>query len=276
VLQGTSDDVLNAAVGHVPASLWPGTSGTTILAAHDVTWFSRIDRLGTGDQIRYVTPCRTFLYQVTSHQVVQAGSPVYNTVAGRIVLDTRYPLDALYITSLRYLVYADLVETAPTAPMHVPAAAPPPLTVPAPAALSAQGLGLEQNDAPLGYAHLGWLAVARVASDECAAPGRGGRAHRVFRHHRSAGQDEQGWWRDLAPSVPQSAAEGIWGGQITSYDTRLRITLRVMGHRVLGAQLTAAISTAGSWRPGTYDLTVTETVTGQHRLVVSGVTMRAG
>lgn len=276
VLQGTGEEVLNDAVGHVPASAWPGTSGTSVLAAHDVTWFSRINRLSAGDQIRYVTPCRTFAYQVSSHQIVRAGSPVYNTVAGRIVLDTCYPLDALYITDLRYLVYADLVETTPTAPMPLPAAAPAPLTVHAPAALAAQGLGLEQNEAPLGTLTVsgspspGWRQTSAPLQDEAAA------LTAYFGVIRSAEQGERGWWSDLAPSVPQSAAEGIWGGQITTYGTRLGITLRVTGSQVLGAQLTATITAAGSARPGTYDLTVTETVTGQHRLVVSGFTMRAG
>ncbi|HVT68947.1 MAG TPA: class D sortase [Trebonia sp.] len=121
VLQGTGDAVLNDAVGHDPASVWPGQPGTSVLSAHDVTWFSRIGRLRPGDTVRYVTPCWTYTYTVTSHAVVKAGSPVYSTGAARLVLDTCYPLDALYLTSTRYLVYASLASAAPT---HAAAAVP--------------------------------------------------------------------------------------------------------------------------------------------------------
>ena len=74
VEEGTSDSVLNNAVGHVPASAWPGHLGTAVFTAHNVTWFSRINHLAREDEIRYVTPCRTYIYRVTSHQVVAAGS----------------------------------------------------------------------------------------------------------------------------------------------------------------------------------------------------------
>src|SRR6185437_16130897 len=54
VLEGTGDAVLDDAVGHDPESAWPGGQGTSVLSAHDVTWFSHIDRLKPGDEIRYV------------------------------------------------------------------------------------------------------------------------------------------------------------------------------------------------------------------------------
>jgi LPXTG-site transpeptidase (sortase) family protein len=275
VLQGTGSEVLSRAVGHVPASAWPGSEGTTVLAAHDVTWFSRIDRLRAGDQIRYVTPCRTFGYRVTSHRVVQAGYPVYDTAAARIVLDTCYPLDALYTTSRRYLVYADLVETLPTSGAPPAPAGPAPagpISVPAPGALAAEGLTLRQNPVPLGTLALsgawtpGWRQSGGPLSAEAAA------LTGYFGIVRSAEQGEPGWWRDLAPSVPESAAAGLWHGRITGYETRLAITLRVRGSTVTGATITAGIILAG--QPGTYVLTVTETVTGQEQLLVTGFTLR--
>src|SRR5580704_16089616 len=51
VLQGVDDPELNVGVGHVPSSSWPGLTGPDVLSAHDVTWFSEIDRLKLGDQI---------------------------------------------------------------------------------------------------------------------------------------------------------------------------------------------------------------------------------
>jgi sortase A len=272
VLQGTGDPVLAEAVGHVPASVWPGEPGTSVLAAHDVTWFSGIGQLRPGDELRYVIPCRTFTYRVTSHRVVAAGYPVYNTVTARIVLDTCYPLNALYLTGSRYLVYADLIETSPTAAIPAPPATPSPLIVPAPKALVAEGLGLEQNEAPLGVLSLAGSPSASWRQTSAPLQAEASVLTAYFGIVRSAEQANRNWWADLAPSLRGPATAGLWGGQITGYDTPLDITLRMQDSRVLGATLTAEVSTAGSRQPGTYSLAVTETVSGRE-LLVSSFTM---
>jgi LPXTG-site transpeptidase (sortase) family protein len=192
VLQGTDDSVLDDAVGHDPASVWPGQVGTSVLSAHDVTWFSRIGRLKPGNEVRYVTPCRTYTYKVTSHAIVAAGSPVYNVGTARLVLDTCYPLDALYITSSRYLVYADLTGSAPT---HARAAVPGiwrPPAVPAPAKLAAQGLDLAHNPTPLGTLRL-------------------------------TGSPSRAWTQSSAPLQFQAAALAEYFGIIRSADRLLRL-----------------------------------------------------
>ena len=274
VREGVNDAVLNDAVGHVPASAWPGHPGTSVFSAHDVTWFSRIDGLMPGDEIRYVTPCRTYTYRVTSHRVVPAGYPVYNTAIPSMVLDTCYPLDALYLTNARYLVYATLAVTSPTSLLPPPRASPVPLTVPAPRALAAQGLGLEQNEVPLGRLRLAgapsptWRETNAPLQTEAAA------LTAYFGVIRSAEQGKRIWWEDLAPSVPQPFATGLWDGEITGYDTRLDVTLRVQGDRALGATLNAVVTTADFNQSGTYDITVTETTTATARLLVSSFTMR--
>jgi len=78
VLAGDGDSQINVAVGHADGSSWPGQPGTTLFAAHDVTYFSHINQLAVHSEIDFVTPCQTFTYQVTGHQVVQKGSPVYS------------------------------------------------------------------------------------------------------------------------------------------------------------------------------------------------------
>lgn len=270
VLQGTSDAVLNEAVGHDPASAWPGSPGTSVLSAHDVTWFSSIGRLRTGNVIRYVTPCRTYVYQVTSHDIVAAGSAVYTTAAARIVLDTCYPFNALYLTGTRYLVYADLTEAIPTHPLSArpPGGAVP--RVPAPAPLAAQGLGLGQNNAPLGTLGLtgspspAWRQSNAPLNDEAAALAA------YFGVVRSAEQARSSWWASLAPSVPASAAGPLWNGTLTSYGTAVKIGLRVDGSTMKGATVSAVV-TAGP--AGAYDLTVDEQVRGGD-LFVTGFAMR--
>lgn len=267
VLQGTDDSVLSDAVGHDPASAWPGQAGTSVLSAHDVTWFSRIGKLKPGDVIRYVTPCRTYTYKMTSHAIVEAGTPVYNTRTARLLLDTCYPFDALFLTSTRYLVYADLIASAPT---RVKAAVPgkwPPPAVPAPAPLAAQGLGLAHNPAPLGRLRLtgsparAWIQSSAPLHLEAAALAE------YFGLVRSAAQEKRTWWADLAPSVPTRAAGPLWGGRIQSYDSKLLIKLHVTGARPVSAMLTAMVTVTGPNGPGGYRLTVTETVRAGKLLV---------
>ena len=172
VEQGAGDALLGEAVGHIPASAWPGWPGTSVFAGHDVTWFSGIDRLRAGDEIRYVTPCRTYTYRVTAHRVVPAGYPVYNTGTPSIVLDTCYPLNALYLTGTRYLVYGTLSTISPTTASRPLRPRTPQFTVPVPAALAAQGLTVGQNNGPLGILRVAGLTRAGVASDQRAARGR--------------------------------------------------------------------------------------------------------
>ena len=267
VLQGTGDSVLSDAVGHDPASVWPGQAGTSVLSAHDVTWFSRIGQLKTGNEIRYVTPCRTYTYKVTSHVIVAAGSLVHGSKIARLVLDTCWPLDALFITSTRYLVYADLISSAPT---HVIATRPgtwPPPAVPAPARLAAQGLDLKHNPAPLGTLRLtgsparAWRQSSAPMQFEAAA------LTEYFGLLRSAAQEKRSWWADLAPSVSTRVAGPLWGGTLRSYDSKLLIALHATGTRPVKATLTALVSVAGPGGTGSYKLTVTETVRAGKLLV---------
>jgi sortase A len=89
--------------------VWPDAPGTTLLAAHDVSYFSQIDKLQVGQTVKFLTPCVTYLYRVTGHSIVVAGSPVYTSPSqSLLVLETCYPLNALFIMSQRYLVTASL------------------------------------------------------------------------------------------------------------------------------------------------------------------------
>jgi len=273
VEEGTSDSVLNDAVGHVPASTWPGHLGTAVFAAHDVTWFSRIDDLAREDEIRYVTPCRTYMYRVTSHHVVAAGSPVYNLAVPRIVLDTCYPLDALYPTSSRYLVYATLTATSPSYPPSALWPDSPAFTVPAAKGLAVQGLDIGHNDGPLGVLRFSGSASSAWRQSNGPLRAEAAALAAYFGVIRSSGQNQRNWWAGLAPSVPTSAAAGLWGEEITD-DSRLDVTLRVRGDRTAGATLTTVVTTGASAQPRTFDLTVTETVNGRGKLLVSGFTMR--
>jgi len=259
VLEGTGDAVLDDAVGHDPESAWPGGQGTSVLSAHDVTWFSHIDRLKPGDEIRYVTPCRTATYKVTSHAIVKAGTPVYNTGAARLILDTCYPLNALYITATRYLLYATLVSTAPTHALTVVPQTWRPPAVPAPPALAAQGLTLADNSAPLGTLRLTGSPAGAWAQSSAPLDFQAAALAAYFGIVRSAAQEKSTWWADLAPEVPAQAAKTLWGGRL-SYDSALTVTLRAEGAKAASAKLTATVTVTGPDTAGRYDLTIGETV----------------
>jgi sortase A len=277
VRQGTTGAVLGDSVGHVRASAWPGRSGTSVFSAHNVTWFSRIGGLTRPDVIRYVVPCRTYTYLVTSHRIVPAGYRLYSTAAPTMVLETCYPADALYLTSTRYLVFARLASVSPATPAVAMRPRPPgpALTVPAPRALAAQGLGVSRNLGPLGSLRLSGAASAAWRQTSAPMTMEAAVLAEYFAVTRSASQERRRWWAELAPPVPVSAADGLWGGQITGYDRRIIVRLRVHGDRPVGATVTTVLTTGGSVRPGIYRLRVTETVTGRGKLLVSGFRMRA-
>jgi len=271
VLQGADDTVLSDAVGHVTTSVWPGQPGTSVLAAHDITWFSGITGLTPGDMVFYVTPCRTYSYRVTAHAIVQAGSPVYTTGGARLVLDTCYPLDALFTTFTRYLVYAALVESSPTHPFSLMRASWPVPAVPAPPALTAQGLSDASNYAPLGTLAIAGTQPAAWRQSSAPLAFETAALAEYFGLTRSAAEGKRTWWSDLAPAVPVSAAGALWDGVVATYDTRLSVTLTVQGGQPLSAALTANVTVEGGSR--TYRVTVTETVRGG-KLLASRVRVR--
>ena len=240
VLSGTDDAQLDVAVGHLSTSVWPGQPGASLMAAHDVSYFSRINDLARGSTIVFSTPCRTYVYQVSGSDVIHTGSPVYSDPSkSQIVLETCYPLNALFLSPERYLVRADLSSVVssgqPLAPATPPSPAP---QVPAPTALAQQGLGLANNDVQLGTLGLQgtpdplWQQSLAPISDEAAAIDGYDAAV------RSAEQEQSGWWESLtAGGVPFSASSALQGGRITEYTEALSPTLLVQGDSFLGASV---------------------------------------
>jgi len=108
VLEGTDDKEINVAVGHLTTSVQPGQIGTSVLAAHNATWFHNVDHLSIGNQVVVQTDVGTYTFRVTQMKVVRVGADVYNTSTPSLVLETCYPLNALYLTPYRYLVFASI------------------------------------------------------------------------------------------------------------------------------------------------------------------------
>lgn len=257
VVQGTGDTQLDVAVGHDPASAWPGPSGTMVLAAHDVTYFSQIDGLRPGDTVTFEEACHTYVYTVTGSQILDRGAPVPDTSTPTLVMVTCYPLDALFLTSQRYVVFARLTSvTADTAPAPTAPQFPPPPTVPAPAALAAQNLSLANNEMPLGT--LQWAGSPSRAYQQSEEPLQveASVLTLFFGLLRSAGQEQSGWWQQLAPAVPVSAAAPVADASVAGDDGQVVPTLDVIGDRVVGATLVAHPVLAGGPDPGAYTITM--------------------
>lgn len=110
ILEGDGTSVLSVAVGHLATSVLPGGTGLAVLAAHNATWFRHIDRLHKGSLVTIEIPTGRYEFRVMGAEIVKTGTPVANTTFPAIMLETCYPLDALYLTPYRYLVTARLVQ----------------------------------------------------------------------------------------------------------------------------------------------------------------------
>ena len=269
VLQGTGDGQLAVAVGHDPYSVWPGAKGTAVFLAHDVSYFAHIDKLSIGDQIQYVTPCTTYTYKVSGHHVVPQGSPVYATPGRTILLGTCWPTDALWYTPYRLLVTA--AETSVVTNVHKHSVKksrlPDELRVPVPAALEAQGLTLTTNSILIGTMTATGSPAKGWEQSPAPMDVEGAALTAYFAGVHSLAQDRPDWWRSIAPTATMPAA--LVSTQISQYLTRLDVTISVTGESPTSVQLSAEVGIAGGPDPGTYTMTVVESVSGSELTVSS-------
>jgi sortase A len=233
VLQGLGDPVLNVAIGHDPASVWPGGQGVSILESHDVSYFSRITALRDGQTIEWLDHCTQLTFKVTGYEVTGPGTLLNPPPNGRgLALVTCYPSDVLFWTPERYVVLAELVTSAKSkvTPKPVPVVTPD-VTVPAPPALVAQGLQLTQNEIGLGTMTLvgtpvpGWReGPAPLDLDALSLES-------YFGAEKAIEQGNTTWWRDLA--APGVAMPQLWNGGGDLY-----VTEDIIGTHVQSVTLT--------------------------------------
>ena len=261
VEQGTGDAQLSVAVGHVPASVWPGASGTSVLLGHDVSYFVHLGALHPGDLIDYRDRCTTEEFKVTGSAVVEAGSPIDDSSGPTLVLDTCWPTNALFYTSQRLLVDAVEVGGGHDA-AAAPAAAPPPpsYSVPAPPALVAQGLTLQQNEEPMGTLALTGSpsAVWEESPGPLALTASALEAFFGGVHAASAGRAD--WWNAIAPGV--TMPEPLDGALISGHDAALDVSIDSAAGTPDAVTLTTDVTVTGGSAPGLYHEVVIEDVTG--------------
>ncbi|MCY0907734.1 MAG: class D sortase [Sulfobacillus thermotolerans] len=114
VVQGTAYGELLLAAGHYPGSVMPGQLGTSVIAAHNATYFRHLNQLRPGNRLIVTTSQGTFWFDVTGHEIVSdtAGLPV--SPASTLDLEACDPLNALYLTPNRYIVESRLVRSVLT------------------------------------------------------------------------------------------------------------------------------------------------------------------
>jgi sortase A len=270
VEQGTGDAVLAVAVGHDPYSVWPGTAGNAVLLAHDVSYFSTIDRLNDGDTIRYVTPCTTYVFQVASHAIVTAGSPVYNTAAPTVTLVTCWPTDALWFTPDRFLVTATEISKGPTgSSRHEYLAAESSPVVPVPAPLASQGVTLATYSLPMGTFTVSGSPNRAWAQTTSPLLVDGSAVQAFIAGVRALTEDHLGWWRAIAPGV--KAPLPLVGARNPGYLTATNVTEQANGSSVQSVTLTDTVSVTGGKHPGRYLMTVRTAIHGQSLTISSWV-----
>jgi sortase A len=280
VEEGTDDAALSVAVGHDPWSVWPGQSGSAVLLAHDVSYFVHLGQLEPGDRVVYQSPCTTVTFTVSSSRVVQQGSAVANSPGPTLVLDTCYPPNALFFTTSRLLVTATessdrtdgqrrpepTVRSTDNSADGVPTA----FGVPVPAPLLAQGLTLEQNEAPMGTLSLagtpdlGWEQSPGPLNLEAAA------LTAYFGDLHAAAQRQNAWWATVSPGVPVPPA--LLGATVTGHDAPLDVEIDSEGGRPSAVVLRTTVTLSRGAAPGTYAETVTTAVSGT-TVTVRGFTL---
>ena len=115
VLEGSNASTLRLAVGHIPGTALPGTSGNVGLAGHRDTFFRSLRRIKVGDDIRLTTSAGTFKYRVISLSVVlpDAIEVLNDTKSPTLTLVTCYPFDFAGTAPQRLIVHAEMVRSSP-------------------------------------------------------------------------------------------------------------------------------------------------------------------
>ena len=114
-LKGASGQALAFGPGHLDNTPQAGEEGTAVYAAHRDTHFAFLRHIEENDRIRITrSDGQVFTFRVTHMAVARWDEAEIdpNARGGHLVLATCFPFDAATSGPLRYLVYADLDDTA--------------------------------------------------------------------------------------------------------------------------------------------------------------------
>lgn len=125
VVEGTSRKALLAGPGHLVNTALPGDKGNAVLAGHRDTFFRRLGELMRGDSIGLERAGKQYFYEVTGTEIVEPGDTQVLSASSpyQLTLITCYPFHYLGPAPKRYVVFAQLKNSAPDKSALVPPAA---------------------------------------------------------------------------------------------------------------------------------------------------------
>jgi hypothetical protein len=131
--------------------------------------------------------------------------------------------------------------------------------VPAPMALVAQGLTLQQNEAPMGTmqlvnASIGFAQSPGPLALEAAA------LEAYFGGLHAGAQNEQAWWSAIAPGVAMPPQ--LSGAAVVGHDSPLNVEIDSAGGTPTQVVLRTTVTLSGGAAPGEYAETATLPVHG--------------
>ena len=108
VMEGVSDEELNAGPGHLPGSVLPGEPGNAVISAHRDRHFSSLGSLQVGDEITTETaPAKRMKWVVIARRVVGSNEPaLFSTPDPTLTLTTCWPIRYLGSAPERLIVTA--------------------------------------------------------------------------------------------------------------------------------------------------------------------------
>ena len=238
VVQGLGNTVLDVAVGHDPRSVWPGVRGESVLLAHNVSYFSALDRVRPGDLVTWTQGCQAVVFRVTGTTVTKPGAVVPVPASGYgLALITCWPTNSLFWTTQRYMVETKMIGTTSLA-QPAKLVAPPlvRLIVPAPPALVQQGISPTESGVGLGLLTISGSPAPSFSQgpDPLAAANAALEAYVAAEKTAAAGN--LSWWRALAVS-------GVPLPQPWSLTDRTNVTLVVSGETTQKVVLSSAAKT---------------------------------
>jgi sortase A len=112
VLQGSDDDTLDRAAGHIEYTAFPGKTGNVGIAGHRDTTFRRVRNLKVGDVLTLQTSDATYEYRIAEMKIVKpdAVEVLAPTPTPTLTLVTCYPFTFIGNAPKRYVVSANLTS----------------------------------------------------------------------------------------------------------------------------------------------------------------------
>lgn len=125
VAEGTGDEVLQRAVGHLERTPLPGEGGHVVLAGHRDTFFRPLERIELGDRISLDAPSFSTTYEVEWFRIIDPSElwvledPGYPA----LTLITCYPFRFVGNAPQRFIVRAKRIEASTLAQRTTPSTA---------------------------------------------------------------------------------------------------------------------------------------------------------